>query len=98
MKVLIFAGGSGRRLWPISRQRSPKQFEPIIGDRSTLQLAVARVQELCGLENIFISTNERYVELIAQQLPQIPPAHLIGEPLRRDLAAAWAWQLYTWRI
>ncbi len=88
MKVLIFAGGSGRRLWPISRQRSPKQFQPIIGDRSTLQLAVERVQGLCGLENIFISTHERYVGLIAQQLPQIAATHLIGEPLRRDLAAA----------
>ncbi|MCA9938572.1 MAG: mannose-1-phosphate guanylyltransferase [Anaerolineales bacterium] len=88
MKVVIFAGGTGRRLWPISRQRSPKQFEPIIGDRSTLQLAVERVEDLCGLENIFISTNERYVPLVARQLPRIAVAHLIGEPMRRDLAAA----------
>ncbi|MCL4871110.1 MAG: NTP transferase domain-containing protein [Anaerolineae bacterium] len=88
MKLVIFAGGSGRRLWPISRQASPKQFEPIIGDRSTLQLAVGRVEASYGLENIFISTNERYVDIIARQLPGMPAANLIGEPTRRDLAAA----------
>lgn len=88
MKLVIFAGGSGRRLWPISRQKSPKQFEPIIGARSTLQLAVDRVQGAYGLENVFISTNERYVDLIQAQLPDLPAANLIGEPARRDLAAA----------
>ena len=44
MKIVIFAGGTGRRLWPLSRQASPKQFEPIIGERSTLQLAVDRAR------------------------------------------------------
>ncbi len=88
MKLVIFAGGSGRRLWPISRQASPKQFEPIIGDQSTLQLAVGRVEGAYGLENIFISTGERYVDIIARQLPGLPAANLIGEPTRRDLAAA----------
>ncbi len=88
MKVIIFAGGSGRRLWPISLKNSPKQFEPILGDQSTLQLAVARVQEVVGLENILISTNQSYLPLITAQLPQLPAANLIGEPVRRDLAAA----------
>jgi mannose-1-phosphate guanylyltransferase len=88
MKLVIFAGGSGRRLWPISRQKSPKQFEPIIGDKSTLQLAVDRVLDAYGGANIFISTNERYVELVRAQLPMLPPENIIGEPARRDLAAA----------
>ncbi|MCA9936413.1 MAG: NTP transferase domain-containing protein, partial [Anaerolineales bacterium] len=88
MKIVIFAGGSGRRLWPISRQKSPKQFEPIIGNKSTLQLAVDRVSGTYGLQNIFISTNERYTDLIRQQLPGLPPQNVIGEPTRRDLAAA----------
>lgn len=88
MKIIIFAGGSGRRLWPISRQKSPKQFEPIIGEKSTLQLAVERVYGAYGAENIYISTNERYVEIVQRQLPQISPDHIIGEPARRDLAAA----------
>lgn len=87
MKIIIFAGGSGRRLWPISRQKSPKQFEPIIGEKSTLQLAVDRVLGAYGPENIFISTNEKYVEIVRNQI-DIPPENIIGEPARRDLAAA----------
>ncbi len=88
MKIIIFAGGSGRRLWPISRVKSPEQFEPIIDKKSTLQLAVDRVLEKYGAENIFISTNERYQALIRAQLPQLPTGQIIGEPDRRDLAPA----------
>ncbi|RMD52373.1 MAG: hypothetical protein D6835_02025 [Candidatus Thermofonsia bacterium] len=88
MKIVIFAGGSGRRLWPLSRKKSPKQFEAIIGDKSTLRLAVDRVLPLYGADNIFISTNERYVGIIDKQLPELPASQLIGEPARRDLAAA----------
>ncbi len=88
MKIVIFAGGSGRRLWPISRQKSPKQFEPIIGNKSTLQLAVERVSPTYGLQNLFISTNERYADIIRRQIPDLPPTNVIGEPARRDLAAA----------
>lgn len=88
MKIVIFAGGSGRRLWPISRQKSPKQFEPILGSQSTLQLAVDRVLAAYGAENIYISTNEKYEAMVQKQLPQLPPRNIIGEPARRDLAAA----------
>lgn len=88
MRIVIFAGGTGRRLWPISRQSSPKQFEPIVDEASTLQLAVARVAPHYGLENVFIATNERYGELMRQQLPNLPPANIIYEPARRDLGPA----------
>lgn len=88
MKAIIFAGGSGRRLWPISLKASPKQFEPIIGEKSTVQLAVDRVLDVVGAENVYVSTNQRYLPTIANQLPMIPPQNLIGEPTRRDLAAA----------
>lgn len=88
MRTLIFAGGSGRRLWPISRQVSPKQFEPIIGDQSTLQMAVGRTLPTYGADSIFISTNAAYLDLVQAQLPQISPSHLIGEPVRRDLGPA----------
>jgi mannose-1-phosphate guanylyltransferase len=88
MKIVIFAGGSGRRLWPISRQKSPKQFEPILGEKSTVQLAVGRVIDKYGPENIFISTNVKYLDIVRRQLPELPEANFIGEPARRDLAAA----------
>lgn len=87
MKIVVFAGGSGRRLWPLSLKKSPKQFEPIIGEKSTLQLGVERVLGY-GAENIFISTNERYVPILEEQLPMLPKENFIGEPTRRDLAAA----------
>jgi mannose-1-phosphate guanylyltransferase len=88
MKIVIFAGGTGRRLWPLSRKKSPKQFEAIIGEKSTVQLAVDRVDEMYGLDNIFISTNERYTDMLRDQLPNLPRENVIGEPTRRDLAAA----------
>lgn len=88
MNVIIFAGGSGRRLWPISLKSSPKQFEPIIGEKSTLQLAVERVLDLYGPQRIFISTNIQYAGIIERQIPYLPHKHIIGEPARRDLAAA----------
>ena len=88
MRIVIFAGGAGRRLWPISRVSSPKQFEPIVGDESTLQLAVERVAPLYGLENLFVATNERYVPIVNKQLPTVPAANILAEPARRDLGPA----------
>ena len=56
MKAIIFAGGVGRRLWPLSREKSPKQFEQIIGNKSMLQLAVKRLQPTIQIQDIIIST------------------------------------------
>lgn len=87
MHFLIFAGGAGTRLWPISRSRSPKQFGRLKDDQSTLQMAVERISPF-GLENIYISTNARYADLVQDQVPQIGADHIMSEPARRDLAAA----------
>jgi len=88
MRIVIFAGGAGRRLWPISRQSSPKQFEPIVGEESTLQLAVERVAPHYGHDSVFIATNERYVDIVRRQLPDLPAANIFTEPVRRDLGPA----------
>jgi len=87
MNIIIFAGGAGTRLWPLSRKHSPKQFEILHGDKSTLQMCVERVANF-GYDNMYISTNERYREFIREQAPDIPEEHIFVEPAKRDLAAA----------
>ena len=54
MKAVIFAGGVGTRLWPLSRKNTPKQFEKIVGDKSMLQIAVNKLFPLFKWEDIFI--------------------------------------------
>lgn len=88
MKAVIFAGGVGTRLWPLSRKKSPKQFERIVGDKSTLQLAVDRLLPEFRPEDIYISTGASYVDLVSQQLTIIPKQNIIGEPAKRDVGPA----------
>lgn len=88
MKAIIFAGGTGTRLWPLSRKKSPKQFERLIGDKSTLQLAVERLLPEFKYEDIYISSNYLYKDIIKNQLPKIPEKNLIFEPEKKDVAPA----------
>lgn len=88
MKVIIFAGGHGLRMWPISRKNSPKQFEQMFDGKSTLQLMVERVKSVCKAEDIYISTNRNYEEIIKRQIPDLPAQNIIYEPSKRDLAPA----------
>lgn len=88
MKIVIFAGGVGTRLWPLSRKNTPKQFEKIIGDKSTLQLAVDRLKPDFKPEDIYISTGEKYEEIVRSHLPQIPSENFIFEPEMRDVGPA----------
>lgn len=88
MKAIIFAGGTGTRLWPLSRRKSPKQFEKIIGNKSTLQLAVERLLPEFDHKDIYISSNVFYKKLIQKQLPQIPEKNFILEPFKKDTAPA----------
>lgn len=88
MKAVIFAGGAGTRLWPLSRQKSPKQFERIIGDKSTLQLAARRLQPDVSWRDIYVSTGQEFVSIVAEQLPELPKKNIIGEPKMRDVGPA----------
>ncbi len=88
MKAIIFAGGVGTRLWPLSRKKSPKQFEKIVGNKSTLQLAAERLLPEFSWKDIYVSTGKPYVALIQKQLPKLPPDQVIGEPEMRDVGPA----------
>lgn len=88
MKAVIFAGGVGTRLWPLSRKKSPKQFEKIIGNKSTLQLAASRLQPDFSWDDMYVSTGQAYVGVVQKQLEKLPPDHVIGEPVMRDVGPA----------
>jgi len=88
MKAVIFAGGQGTRLWPLSRKKSPKQFEKLVGDKSTLQLSVERLMPEFDSSDIFISTGASYINLVKEQLPFIKDENIIAEPLKRDVGPA----------
>jgi mannose-1-phosphate guanylyltransferase len=88
MKLVIFAGGKGTRLWPLSRERAPKQFDKFFNGQSTLQLAIDRIKDKFGIENIYIQTIPLYEKVVREQIPELPAGNIIIEPARRDLAAA----------
>ena len=84
--TIIMAGGSGTRFWPASRKDNPKQLLAIAGDETMLQSTVRRMQGLCQSENVRVVTNSRLVDQIKNQLPEVPPECIIGEPCKRDTA------------
>lgn len=88
MNAVIFAGGVGTRLWPLSRRKSPKQFEKIIGNKSTLQFAAERLQPDFPWDHVYVSTGRAYVPIVQEQLPELPATHVMGEPEVRDVGPA----------
>ncbi len=84
---IVMAGGIGSRFWPMSTAEHPKQFLDILGKGHTLiQQTVSRLEKICPVENIFIVTNEKYVDLCKEQLPQLKENQIIAEPARRNTA------------
>ncbi|OGF19748.1 hypothetical protein A3G56_02915 [Candidatus Falkowbacteria bacterium RIFCSPLOWO2_12_FULL_45_10] len=88
MKLVILAGGSGTRLWPLSRHRHPKQIHPIIGDQTLLQKTYQRLRQGFAAQDIYVVTGKDYLETVSQQLPELPASQIISEPCKRDTAAA----------
>lgn len=85
--ALIMAGGRGERFWPKSRKRLPKQFLSLTDDgRTMIQLTVERIRPMVDLEDIYISTNKAYKNLVLEQLPDIPPENILCEPVGRNTA------------
>jgi mannose-1-phosphate guanylyltransferase len=85
---LIMAGGSGTRLWPLSRKDKPKQLLPLVQGRSLLQLAYERLRGLLPAERIYVCTGADYANVVFENLPELPKGNLLGEPVGRDTANA----------
>jgi len=93
--VVLMAGGIGVRFWPYSRNRQPKQFLDVLGMGMTLlQATYQRFLPLCKPENIFVVTHEEHVHLVREQLPQLPEAQILAEPMRKNTAACIAYASY----
>ena len=85
--ALIMAGGRGERFWPKSRKSLPKQFLSLTDDGKTMiQLTVERISSLVEMEDIYISTNKDYKNLVLEQLPGIPEENILCEPVGRNTA------------
>jgi mannose-1-phosphate guanylyltransferase len=85
--VAIMAGGIGSRFWPVSRVGQPKQFLDILGTGKTLiQQTFDRFANLVPVENIYIVTANEYLDISKEQLPQLPPENILGEPFRKNTA------------
>ena len=89
--VLIMAGGSGKRLWPLSRQGMPKQLLKVVGGKSLLRIAYERLDNVVPPEQVLICTGADYADLVATELPEVDPANILGEPEGRDSLNAVAW-------
>lgn len=95
--IVIMAGGIGSRFWPMSTPEYPKQFIDVMGvGKSLIQLTVERFKDICPKENFWVVTSERYVDIVKEQLPQIPEQHILAEPEARNTAPCIAYA--CWKI
>ncbi|HEU5475848.1 MAG TPA: sugar phosphate nucleotidyltransferase [Actinophytocola sp.] len=89
LHVVVPAGGSGTRLWPVSRAANPKFLHPLTGtERSLLQATFDRLAPLCTAERMLVVTGTAHAAAVARQLPDLPDRNILVEPLARDSCAA----------
>ncbi len=90
--AVIMAGGIGSRFWPMSTAANPKQFHDVLGSGETLlQQTYRRVSRVCPVDNILIVTSLQYVDLVTEQLPELPIQNILAEPSRRNTAPCLAY-------
>jgi mannose-1-phosphate guanylyltransferase len=88
LHAVIPAGGSGTRLWPLSRADHPKFLLPLPGGGSLLQATVQRLAPLVAPERTLVVTGRPHAAAVAAQLPGLPPGNILAEPSARDSGAA----------
>jgi len=86
--VVIMAGGTGKRLWPLSRQKRPKQVLKLLDGQTLLRRCFDRLVPIFDARNIIVLTNAGYVDIVRENLPDLPADNVIGEPVVRDTAGA----------
>jgi mannose-1-phosphate guanylyltransferase len=87
MKIIIFCGGSGTRMWPMSRDKYPKQFQPMIGNLTVFRQVINRLLKGYSISDIYISTTQKFADTIISEVPELPRENLILEPEKRDTLA-----------
>ena len=91
------AGGVGSRFWPMSTEEHPKQFIDVLGcGRTLLQLTADRFESICDKDKIWVVTNKKYIDIVKEQLPEIPVNNILCEPCRRNTAPCICY--VSWRI
>ena len=84
--AVIMAGGSGTRFWPQSTKALPKQFLNLFGEGTMIQNTAERVKKLIPQERVLVVTNDRYVDIVKDQLPSVPEENIVGEPVAKNTA------------
>lgn len=88
VRVVIFCGGYGTRMWPMSRESLPKQFQPLLGEDSFFQNTYKRLRRVFQPEDIFVSTSADQIKFVKAQASSLPTRNIIAEPERRDTLGA----------
>ncbi|MFZ0880013.1 MAG: mannose-1-phosphate guanylyltransferase [Candidatus Acidiferrales bacterium] len=86
--AVLLAGGRGTRFWPRSRMRTPKQLLNITGKDTMLRETAARLAPLFSPQHLWVVTNEEQAAAVRRELPRVPPAQVLAEPVGRNTAAA----------
>ncbi|HRC18794.1 MAG TPA: sugar phosphate nucleotidyltransferase [Phycicoccus elongatus] len=88
--AVIFAGGRGTRLWPVSTETTPKQFHTLVGEWSLLAETYARLRSGFAADHILVSTARAYAPMVRDQIPELPAKNVVEEPLPAGKARAYA--------
>lgn len=95
--LVIMAGGVGSRFWPMSTEDNPKQFIDVFGTgRTFIQMTYDRFKGMVDPDNVWVVTSQKYADIVAEQLPDIPKGNILLEPCRRNTAPCIAY--VSWRI